>query len=82
MHASNRCACVHLKARKFVFDKMFIRASSPFKKVNVHGVELLDVGKVQQICEQKGKDVCPRIQVRVCLMQLNLRIRMFICASI
>ena len=33
-------------------------ASNPFKKVNVHGVELLDMGKVQQLCEQKGKNSC------------------------
>ena len=37
-------------------------ASNPFKKVNVHGVELLYVGKVQQLCEQKGKNAHFRIQ--------------------
>ena len=36
-------------------------ASNPFKKVNVHGVELLDVGKVQQLCERKGKYAHSRI---------------------
>ena len=73
---------VHLKVREFEFDKIFILASSPFKKVNAHGVELLDVGKVQQMCEQKGKDAHPHIRVRVCLMELNLRIRTCICTSI
>ena len=29
---------------------------NPFKNVNVHGIDLLDVGKVQQLCEQKGKN--------------------------
>ena len=33
--------------------------SNPFKTVNadVHGVQLLDVDKVQQLCVEKGKDV-------------------------
>ena len=32
-------------------------APNPFNKVNQHGVALLDVDKVQQLCHQKGKDV-------------------------
>ena len=42
--------------------------SNPFKKVNVHGVELLDVGKVQELCEKKGKDAHSHIRVHVRLM--------------
>ena len=57
-------------------------ASNPFKRVNVHGVELLDVGKVQQMCELKGKNVHSCIQVHVHLVELNLRIRMCVFASI
>ena len=39
--------------------------SNPFKAVNtdVHGVQLLDVDKVQQLCVEKGKDAHIRIQV-------------------
>lgn len=43
-------------------------ASNPFKKVNAHGVELLDVGKVQQLYEQKGKNAYFHIRVHVCSM--------------
>ena len=42
--------------------------SNPFKKVNMHGVELLDVGKVQHMCELKGKDACSHTRVCVHLM--------------
>ena len=40
---------------------------NPFKKVNAHAVELLDVGKVQHMCELKGKDVrsCIRVHIRL-----------------
>ena len=38
---------------------------NPFKKVNLHGVELLDVGKVRQVCEKKGKNAWFRIRVRI-----------------
>ena len=41
---------------------------NPFKKVNMHGVELLDVGKVWHMCELKGKDAHPHTQMRVHLM--------------
>ena len=40
--------------------------SNPFKTVNadVHGVQLLDVDKVQQLCVEKGKDA--HTHLRVC----------------
>ena len=53
-----------------------------FKNVNVHGIDLLDMGKVQQLCEQKGKNVHFRIQVHTCLRCICLRIQMCICAFI
>ena len=31
-------------------------APNPFNKVNLHGVALLDVDRMQQLCQQKGKD--------------------------
>ena len=55
---------------------------NPFKNVNVHGIDLLDVGKVQQLCEQKGKNVRFRIPVHARLRCICLRIRMCICAFI
>ena len=38
-------------------------ASNPFSKVNLHSVALLDVDKVQQLCQWKGKDA--KIHVRM-----------------
>ena len=40
--------------------------SNPFKTVNadVHGVQLIDVDKIQQLCVEKGKDM--RFRIRVC----------------
>ena len=39
-------------------------APNPFSKVNQHGVALLDVDKVQQLCEQKGKDATDHVRMR------------------
>ena len=38
--------------------------SNPFNKINQHGVALLDVDKVQQLCHQKGKDAKDHVQTR------------------
>ena len=38
-------------------------APNPFNKVNLQGVALLDVDRMQQLCHQKGKDA--KIHVRV-----------------
>ena len=39
-------------------------APNPFSKVNLHGVALLDVDKVQQLCRQKGKDAKIHVRMR------------------
>ena len=38
---------------------------NPFNKVNQHGVALLNVEKVQQLCHQKGKDAKIHIRTRM-----------------
>ena len=38
---------------------------NPFNKINQHGVVLLDMEKVQQLCCQKGKDAKIHIQMHV-----------------
>ena len=37
---------------------------NPFSKINQHGVALLDVDKVQQLCKQKGKDAQIHVRMR------------------
>ena len=39
-------------------------APNPFNKVNLHGVALLDVDRMQQLCQQKGKDAKIHVRVR------------------
>ena len=53
-----------------------------FRNVNVHGIDLLDVGKVQQLCEQKGKNARFCIRVRARSRYICLRIRTCICTFI
>ena len=37
---------------------------NPFNKVNQHGMALLDMEKVQQLCHQKGKDAKIHVRMR------------------
>ena len=53
-----------------------------FRNVNVHGIDLLDAGKVKQLCEQKGKSARFCIRVRARLRCICLCIRTCICAFI
>ena len=52
--------------------------SNPFKTVNadVHGVQLIDVDKIQQLCVEKGKDMCFRIQVHEFLVVVGSCVQM------
>ena len=51
-------------------------ASNPFSKVNLHGVALLDVDKIQQLCREKGKDASIHIRMRGHFIYIWFRIQM------
>ena len=55
--------------------------TNPFRKINDHGVHLLDVDKIQQMCRMKGKDVRTRIRERVPFEVNQFSVRMQTSAS-